>query len=124
MYEAYGPRHISNNHTSTAVVFLDIEKAFDPARHPGFLYKLHKLKFSRNLIKLISSFLSDRKFTVSVDGEMSKPREVKAGVPQGSVLFQILYSMYINNTPPPPKHQELIWPSLPMTLVHVRMPRT
>jgi hypothetical protein len=48
-----------NNNISTAAVFLDIEKAFDTTWHLGLLYKL---KFSFNLMKLISSFLSQRKF--------------------------------------------------------------
>jgi hypothetical protein len=80
---------------STAAVFLDIEKAFDTTWHPGLLYKLSKLEFSAQIIKLISSFLSNRKFRVSVEGEMSMPREMQAGVPQGSVLSPTLYSIYI-----------------------------
>jgi hypothetical protein len=83
---------------STAAVFLDIEKAFDTTWHPGFIYKLSELGFSTSLIKLISSFLSQRKFRVSVEGEMSTPREMKVGVPQGSVLSPTLYSWYINDT--------------------------
>jgi hypothetical protein len=47
-----------NNNMSTAAVFLDIEKAFDTTWHPGLLYKLSELEFPTNLIKLISSFLS------------------------------------------------------------------
>jgi hypothetical protein len=47
-----------NNNMSTAAVFLDIEKAFDTTWHSGLLYKLSKLKFSTNLIKLLGSFLS------------------------------------------------------------------
>jgi hypothetical protein len=39
---------------------LDIEKAFDTTWHTGLLYKLGKMEFSVNLIKLISSFLSQR----------------------------------------------------------------
>jgi retron-type reverse transcriptase len=88
-----------NNNMSTAAVFLDIEKAFDTTWHPGLLYKLSKLEFSINLIKLISSFLSQRKFKVSVEGEISSPREMQAGVPQVSVLSPILYNIYINDTP-------------------------
>jgi hypothetical protein len=35
-----------NNNMSTAAVFLDIEKAFNPTWQPGLLYKLSKLQFS------------------------------------------------------------------------------
>jgi hypothetical protein len=71
---------------STAAVFLDIEKEFNKTRHLGLLYKLSELKFSTRLIKLILSFLSQRKFRVSVEDELSTPREIKAGVPEGSVI--------------------------------------
>jgi hypothetical protein len=47
-------------------------------------------------------FLSQRKFTVSVEGEMSTPRETRAGVSQGSVLSCTLYNMYINDAPRTP----------------------
>jgi retron-type reverse transcriptase len=86
------------NKISTAAVFLDIKKAFDVTWHPGLTYKLSKLRFSTSLIKLISSFLSQRKFRASVEGEMSTPREMKAGVPQRSVLSPTLYNLYINDT--------------------------
>jgi hypothetical protein len=72
------------NKMSTAAVFLDIEKAFNITWHPGLLYKFSILKFSTSLIKLISSFLLERKFRVSVEGEMSAP--------------PTLYNQYINDT--------------------------
>jgi hypothetical protein len=84
---------------STAAVFLDIEKAFHTTWHPGFPYKLTKLKFSTNLIKLLGFFLSQRKFRISIEGEMSTPREMQAGVPQGSVRFPTLFNFYINDAP-------------------------
>jgi hypothetical protein len=68
---------------------LDIEDDFDTTWHPGLLYKILKLKFSTNLIKVISLFLSNRRFDFFVEGKMSKPREIWAGVPQGSVLPQL-----------------------------------
>jgi hypothetical protein len=81
---------------------LDIEKAFDPTWHPGLLYKLSELEFPTSLIKLIRSFLSQRKFRVPVEGEMSTPREMQGGVPQCSVLSLTLYNIYINDTPQTP----------------------
>jgi hypothetical protein len=88
-----------NNKISTVAVFLDIKKAFDITYHAGLLYKLSKLEFSTSLIKLISSFPSQRKFSFSVEGEMSTPSVKQAGVPQGSFLFLTLFNMRINNAP-------------------------
>jgi hypothetical protein len=65
-----------NNNMSMAAVFLDIEKAFDATWHLGLLYKLSELHISSSLINLISSFLSNRKFTVMVAGELSMPRDM------------------------------------------------
>jgi hypothetical protein len=90
-----------HNKISTAEVLLDIDKAFYTLWHPGLLYKLFTMEFSTNLIKLISSFLLQRKFRVSVDSEMSMRRNIKSRVPQGSVLSPTLYNLYINDTPQP-----------------------
>jgi hypothetical protein len=78
---------------SVAAVFLNIEKAFATTWHRGSLYKLLELKFSISLIKLISSFLSQRKFRVLIEDEMSTPRAIQAGVSQGSVLSPTLYNI-------------------------------
>jgi hypothetical protein len=65
-----------NNKMSMAVLLLDIEKAFDTTWHSGLLYTVSKLEFSTNLIKFLGSFLSPRKFRVSVEGGMSTPRVI------------------------------------------------
>jgi hypothetical protein len=90
-----------NNEMSTAAVFLDIEKAFDTTWDSGLLYKMTKFDFSTRLIQLISSFLSERKFRDSVEGEMFTPRDMQAGVPHGSVLSPTLYNIYVNDLPQP-----------------------
>jgi hypothetical protein len=85
------------NNMSTTAVFLDIEKAFDKTWHTGLLNKLSKLDFLVSLIELISSFLSRRKFCDSVEGEISTPKTMQAGVPQDSSLSSTLFNMYIND---------------------------
>jgi hypothetical protein len=86
-----------NNIVSTAPVFLDTEKAFDTTWHIGLLHKLSELKLPIDLIlvKLLSSFLSQRKFRVSVTGEMSMPTDIRPGLPQASGLSPTLYSLYL-----------------------------
>jgi hypothetical protein len=85
--------HVSlnfNNNMSTAAVFLDIEKAFHTTLHTGLLYKLTELEFPISLIKAIASFLTNRILKISVEGDLSSPRKLAAGVPQGSVLAPVL----------------------------------
>jgi hypothetical protein len=86
-----------------AAVFVDIEKAFDTTWHRSLLYELSELYFSVSTIKLIISLLSNRTFMVTTEGEMSIPREMKAGLSQGSVLATTMYSLYMYDTPPHPR---------------------
>jgi hypothetical protein len=62
---------------STAAVFLYIEKALAPPWYHGLLDEVSKLQFLASLIKHITSFLPQRKFRVSVEGEMSTPRTMR-----------------------------------------------
>jgi hypothetical protein len=103
-----------NNKISTAAVFLAIEKAFYTTWHSDMLNKLSKLEFSASLFKLIGSYLSQRKFRVSVEGVIPTPMEMQAGVPQGSILSPPVFNMYKNDAP------SLTLPSLQMTLVCTR----
>jgi hypothetical protein len=59
---------------STAVVYLDIKKAFDTTLHSSLLYKLSELEFLADLIKIIPSSLINRKLKILIEGEFSTPR--------------------------------------------------
>lgn len=88
-----------NKKEVTAACFLDIEKAFDSIWVNGLIYKLLNLGIPRSLSTLILSYLTDRKFTVKINGKQSHPKSVKAGVPQGSVLGPNLFNLFTYDQP-------------------------
>ncbi|MDD9361468.1 MAG: reverse transcriptase family protein, partial [Anaplasma sp.] len=90
------------------VVYLDIKKAFDTVNHSILLNKLHQYGFRGKTSQLFSSYLSDRKQCVVINDFTSTPRTVLTGVPQGSVLGPILFSLYVNDFPSILKYSEAL----------------
>ena len=78
-------------------VFLDISEAFDKVWLKGIIFKLKQNGISGKLLRVLSDFLKDREQTVILNGQVSSWTGVNAGVPQGSILSPLLFSVYIND---------------------------
>ena len=80
-------------------VFLDLRKALDTVNHNILLQKMLNLNVSIEFTNLFNSYLSSRSQCVKIENHKSSALCLSIGVPQGSVLGPILFSMYINDLP-------------------------
>ena len=81
----------------TALTLLDLSAAFDTIDHTIFLDRLNGYYgISELALGWFKSYLSGRTHSVKVGSTLSHPVALQYGVPQGSVLGPILFSLYTN----------------------------
>ena len=79
----------------TALTLLDLSAAFDTIDHAILLDRLQKwFGISGLALKWFSSYLSDRSQQIKLEGTFSPRAQLPFGVPQGSVLGPVLFTMY------------------------------
>ena len=80
-------------------VFLDFKKAFDLVNHCILLKKIKEYFPNSHLYSMLESYLSNRFQYVLVNGKTSVKKQIKSGVPQGSILGPLFFLIYINDLP-------------------------
>ena len=88
-------RNICATGSAAVLVSLDISAAFDTINHPNMLHILEVyFHISGIALSWFQSYLSERKQFVKISCSSSTPVSLRFGVPQGSVLGPILFSLY------------------------------
>ena len=80
------------------LIMIDLSAAFDTIDQRILLRKLElQFGFCGNVLSFIKSYLMNRTFTVSVQNINSSKYQLDCGVPQGSILGPLLFTLYLKD---------------------------
>ena len=74
-----------------------MQKAFDTVNHEILCKKIRAIRASNEAVQLFNSYLTRRSQCVDVKGTLSSTQTITCGVPQGSILGPLLFTIYVND---------------------------
>jgi ribonuclease HI len=94
--------HIKNQFSkrkSIIATFFDVSKAYDSVWHTKLLSKLKDIGVSGIMYKYIVNFLCERSICTRVGNTYSSFRKIDMGIPQGSIISPLLFSILLHDLP-------------------------
>ena len=77
------------------LILLDLSSAFDTLRHDILLERLRNIGIQDKTMEWFSNFIKDRNYSIKIRNNYSTSYTIDHGVPQGSILSPILFSIYL-----------------------------
>ena len=88
--------------------FFDVRRAYDTVWHGRLLRKIKEVGLSGQMYNFVKAFLSKRTFQVRWKGALSNSQRLDMGVPQGSVIAPLLFSIMLYDINKIQKHDAII----------------
>ena len=88
-----------DNKKLSAVILIDLSKAFDSISHSILLNKLSAIGVSKETVKWFESYLTGRFQKVRIGSSSSAALPITHGLPQRAILSPLLFCIYTNDLP-------------------------
>ena len=77
------------------LILFDLSSTFDTLRHDKLLERLRNIRIQDKTMEWFSNFIKDRNYSIQIRNNYSTSYTIDHGVPQGSILSPILFSIYL-----------------------------